>query len=129
MADWEWTKKETNKAIAALSTLKRAIGIANHATKIDEFEDFQRNRLHIYTPDQESAELIGELLYRYGSGNRAAYYNAHPELSPIRKTIRLKALPEGGFDTSIAILHPRHFAERILKMAAKHIAPDKHFTR
>lgn len=129
MADWEWTKKETNKALAAISTLKRATGVQNHPTKKDEFAEIPRNQLRIYSLDQESAELIGELLYRYGNGKRAAFYDAHPERSTIRDSIEVKPLRGGGYVTLMQIYHPRHFSEKLSKMTEKFVAPDKHFTR
>lgn len=125
MADWEWTKKETNKALAAVSTLKRATGIPNHPSKMDEFAEIPRNQIRIYTPSQESADLIGEILFRYGNGKRAAFYDAQPERSTIRDSIRVEPLDQGGFVTSMQIFHPRHFSEKISKMTEKFVAPDK----
>jgi hypothetical protein len=133
MAFWQggrhggfWTKKEEKEALAAVSTLKRALSIPNHKDKKDEYTD---DTLHIYTPDFESAELIGELLFRYGNGKRAKFYDAEPDRLTLRDTIRVKPLPEGGFDASMSVIHSSHFAKMILKMVDKHIAPDKPFTR
>ncbi len=64
-----WTEEQGIEALATISTLKRAMGIPNHPTKIDTIIE---NDFHIYTSDEESAQLIGELLYRYGNGRRAA---------------------------------------------------------
>lgn len=122
-----WTKEQGREALATISTLKRVLGIPNHPTKRDSFvedRDFQ-----IYTPDQESAQLIGELLWRYGNGPKEAYYNAHPDLLTVRDTIRVRPLEEGGFAISINIPYAPSFAKALQKMVNKHIAPDKTFTR
>lgn len=121
-----WTEKQGREALATISSLKRALGIPNHPTKTDTFigDDF-----HIYTPDEESAQLIGELFFRYGNGRRAAYYDAHPEKFTVRDTVKVKAIDEGGYDTSISIPFAPHFSEMLQKMIAKHIAPDSKLQR
>jgi hypothetical protein len=121
-----WTEKDKQEALAAVCTLKRALGIPNHEFKKDEYAS---SRLHIFTPDAESAELIGELLFRYGNGKRAKYYDARPEITTLRDTIRIEPVPGGGYEASMNVIHSSHFARMILKMVDKHIAPDKQFTR
>ena len=117
---WEW-----REALATVSSLKRAMGIKNHPRK-DEMIDGQ---LHIYLQDSDSAELIGELLFRYGNGKRARFYDSHPEIHTLRDSIRVEQLPDGGYDASMTIVHPTHFSRMVQKMIDKHISPDKTFTR
>jgi hypothetical protein len=121
-----WTEKEQQEALAAVGTLKRALGIPNHKSKKDEFVD---GRLQIYTPDFESAELIGELLFRYGNGRRAKFYDSRPDHKTLRDTIRVEPLSEGGYDASMCVVHSSHFSKMILKMVNKHLSPDKVLTR
>jgi hypothetical protein len=122
----EVTKAEKKQALATVSSFKRAIGIPNHATKRDTFID---ETIHIYISGKESAELMGELLYRYGNGPREKFYNAHPEKFTIRDTVQVKELPEGGYDVSMHIPWPRSFTEAMEKMMKKYIGPDSTFTR
>jgi hypothetical protein len=122
----EWTKKQEREALAAVCSLKRALGIPDHKNKPDAIVD---EKLHVYTGDIESAQLIGELLFRYGNGKRAAFYDAHPEKLTLRDTIRVEAVHGGGFDASMNVYHSSHFARMILKMVDKHIAPDGRLTR
>jgi len=63
----KWSTQDEKEALATVSSLKRAMGIPNHPTKKDAFIG---ETIHIYTPDKNSAELITELLYRYGTGPR-----------------------------------------------------------
>lgn len=121
----EWTQEQAREALATISTLKRVLGIPNHATRKDEFVE---HRLHVYTGDQESAVLLGEWLYRYGNGPREKYYNDHPEKLTLRDTVRVEAV-EGGYDASMTINYAPHLKQMLDKMIQKHIAPDKSFTR
>lgn len=123
-----WTEEQGKAALAKISSLKRALGIANHPTKTDTFE-FATHRFHIYTDSQESADLVAELLYRYGGGNRAAFYDAHPEKLTVRDTIDVVPLEGGGCDVSINIPSATGLTKALEKVIQKHIAPDKTFTR
>src|ERR1035437_5960858 len=122
----EWTKEQGREALATISTLKRALGIQNHPKKKDEFID---RDLHIYTPDKESAILLGELLHRYGNGPREKFYNARPQSLTLRDTVRVEDLPGGGCDASMNINYAPHLKKMLEKMIQKQIAPDKTFTR
>jgi len=116
------------EALTAVSSLKRILGIPHHPTKRDEFmQDELHNPIcHIYTPDAQSAELLGELLYRIAVMPKgAAYYDSnHPGHSQ-RDTIRVQPLEDGGYDSSMRVLQPERFAAKIKKVIAKHIAPEK----
>jgi len=118
-------KADERKALATVSSLKRALGVPNHPTKKDAFVE---KHCHIYTPDEESAILLGELLYRYGNGPREKFYNAHPEKITIRDTVQVRALEE-GFAVSMNIPWPKTFVTFLEKMINKQIAPDHSLRR
>lgn len=120
----ESRKLDERKALATISSLKRALGIPNHPVKKDEFVS---GRCHIYTPDEDSANLLGELLFRFGNNSRAAYYDSHPERFSIRDTITVQPLPEGGFDTAMNIPWPTHLASVLDKMIRKQLSSDSRF--
>lgn len=122
----EITKAQMKEALATVSSLKRAMGIPNHPIKTDTFTG---EKIHIYTSDKESAALLGELLYRYGNGPREKLYNSRPERLTIRDTVQVAELPDGGYDVSMHIPWPQNLKKSWDKMIAKHIAPDKSFTR
>jgi hypothetical protein len=121
-----WTSEDGRKALATVSTLKRALGIPNHPTEKDKFVN---ESIHIFTPEESSAILIGELLYRYGNGPREKFYNARPDLRTNRDTVCVQALPEGGYDASMFISYAPSFTKALEKMVLKHIAPDKKLSR
>ena len=122
----DWTREQEREALATISTLKRVLGIPNHPTKADRFDG---HTVHILTPDEASGTLIGELLYRYGNGPREAYYNAHPEFSTLRDTVRVEPVEGGSYDASMSINYAPHLQKMLEKMIQKQIAPDKGFTR
>ena len=122
------TKEECREALATISSLKRVLGIANHPTQKDTL-GAEDGRLRIYTPDEESATLLGELLYRYGTGNQAAHYRARPEQPTIRDTIRTEAVNEGGYLTTMWVPWPLSMKTALNKMIKKHTAPDSRFIR
>ena len=122
----DWTREQEREALATISTLKRVLGIPNHPTKTDNFVG---HTLHIFTPDETSATLIGELLYRYGNGSREKYYNAHPEFETLRDTVKVEPVDGGGYDASVSVNHVAHLQRMLEKMIQKQIAPDKSFTR
>jgi hypothetical protein len=122
-----WTREEGRESLAAISTLKRAIGIPNHPSKTDEIS--VGGRCHIYTQDEESAELIAELLYKWANAGRKKYYDLHLPDSTLRDTIAVQSLPEGGFQTTISVLSAPNFTKGLHRLTQKHISPDKGFTR
>ena len=118
-------RRQEQESLAAISTLKRALGIPNHLTKIDEVVE---DRWHVYTQDAKSAELISELLYRCANGNLKQFYDSQPRRS-VRDTISVSPLKDGGFEASIKVINIPNFTKGLLKLAQKHISPDKNFTR
>ena len=121
------TRENCREALATISTLKRVLGIPNHASKKDTFA-VEEGRLHIYTPDGQSAILLAELFYRYGTGNQAEHYKAHPEHHTIRDTIRTEQL-EDGCHVEMLIPWPPSLQKALDKMIKKHVAPDSRLTR
>ncbi len=117
-------KAGERKALATISSLKRAMAIPNHPLKTDEFDS---STCRIYVPDEASAILLGELLYRYGNGPREKFYNEHPERFTSRDTVKVVELPEGGFQASMDIYMPTGFAKALEKMIQRHIAADSRF--
>jgi hypothetical protein len=101
------------------------LGIANHPSKIDEIID---RRCHIYTADEQSAELIAELLYRWANGNKKQWYDAQPGFS-LRDTIHVNPIENGGYQTSISVYYAPAFTKGLHKLTEKYISPDKSFTR
>jgi hypothetical protein len=122
----DWTKAQEKEALAVVSSLKRALGVPNHPDRKDEFAD---GKVHIYTTDASSAKLIGELLWRYGNGPRAAFYDAHPEKFTLRDTVAVNRHEDGGYEASMWILYPPAFTKAMQKMFSKYIGPDKTFSR
>jgi hypothetical protein len=125
VGELDWTKKEEKEALAAVCSLKRALGIADGSEK----DEFQGARIKIHTADFASAELIGELLYRYGGGQRRRFYDAHPEIETLRDSVAVYPLANDCYTASIALHSPSNFAREIRKAIDKHIAPNKTFTR
>jgi len=117
--------EENKKALAAISSLKRALRIANHPTKRDEFgiDDYHNNRCYIRLPDADSAELMGELLHRISIMPRTGIISENGKAW--RKTIKMQPLEEGGVEVSIRVFHPDKFTARIQKVIEQHISPDK----
>lgn len=120
------TKQDQRQSLAAISSLKRVLGIQNHPSRKDEYIS---NHLHIYTPDDESAILLAELLYRYANGNLRAHYDAHPEHRSVRDTIMLKPLTEGGYEIEMWSPGPAALKTSLERMIKKHIAPEERFRR
>jgi hypothetical protein len=121
-----WSDEEQNKALAALSSLKRAMGIANVTGLTDHFSE---HNLKVFTPDKGSADLVAELLFRYGNGKRAKFYDSRPHRLTIRDTIAVEVVGDGEFVTSMLISNPPDLARRLSEMVEKHISPDKNFSR
>src|ERR1700744_4901888 len=96
-----WTEQEGMQALAAISSLKRALGIPNHKARTDEIRD---KRCHVYTIDLETAQLLAEIFYKWANGRRKSYYDQTKPGSTLRDTISIVKLPEGGHDLSIAVL-------------------------
>ena|SRR5882762_5028462 len=116
------TQSDIKNALAEFGKLKRVLGIPNHPQNKDAIID---GTLHIYTSDKESAALIGEILYRFGSGNKAAFYDARPEMPSIRDSIKLGSLIEGGYEVEMYIPYAPKLTKALQKVVAKHIEPDK----
>jgi hypothetical protein len=121
-----WTKKDGQKSLAAMSTLKRAIGIRNHPSLTDEMMD---KDCHVYTEDQQSADLIAELLYRWANGSRGHIYDKHFRGCTVRDTIEVHPLKIGGYEVCINVPDAQSFARGLERLTQKHVSPDAKFTR
>ncbi|MBI3867427.1 MAG: hypothetical protein HY299_02765 [Verrucomicrobia bacterium] len=122
-----WTSQEEKEALAAISSLKRALGISNHLTKRDEFkrDELSNDVCHIYLPDAESAELMGEILHRIAISPRLRELpHSRTPLSSWRETINVEPLKEGGYEASIIVWYPNKFTGKVKSIIDKHISPD-----
>jgi hypothetical protein len=122
----QYPKRDVQKALAAISSLKRAVGIPNHKLKPDQISN---GTCHVYVPDQDSATLMAELLYRDATWPKGvAFYDSKPWPS-LRDSLRLSPLAEGGFDVSIDVMDASALEKGVRRLLNKHISPDKTFTR
>jgi hypothetical protein len=119
------TDKDRKDALAALSSLKRVLGIADHPNKPDEFKDIY---LKVHTQDENSAILLGELLYRFATGRNAARYASRPRIMTTRDTIKIKPV-EGGYEVEMVIYGADRMIKAIDKMIEKQISPGNGFSR
>ena len=127
MTNWAYNVHGKN-ALAAISTLKRVLGIPNLPCKGD---GFVQSRLFIYVPDESSGQLLAELLYRYGTSTKGKLYQAHPEWKTIRDTIEIHPFSElgsnggvEGYCVSMEITNASALTKSLEKMAMLLIAPD-----
>jgi len=116
--------------LAAISSLKRALGIPNHSTKRDEFriEEFTNDKCCIYLPDEEAAKLVAELLFslaRKPRGEREAVGDPFAFKVSEGGGIKVEALDEGGYVVSFRPRNSEVFGRKLLSVIARHIQPEK----
>jgi hypothetical protein len=128
----KWTKKQEQEALAAICSLKRALGIADSPDSKDEFVG---DTLRVGASTLESAELIAELFHKYAGCKKVVPDYSVPPLDPVpmRNTVSaclgFRTMGPEDYCASIKLKNISDFTRAINRIIEKHIAPDRRFTR
>jgi hypothetical protein len=114
-------KREMDRALASIGSLKRALGIPNVPNKHDYID---AGYGHVFTPDPQSAELLAQIFHGINSG-RTGYTVEHPEKAFIVNEVKVKQLAQNLHYVSLEVIDGISLARGIQAFIRKHIASEK----